>query len=548
MFDRYFPKTKIKINTINYGNYSNYVTKEVKNKIKKRNKLRKLYSKFPLTYGKEFRKLRNEIVRDIRNAKKVYYRQKIKDSGSDTGKVWKTINSVLKRKVNENVINEIEFNNVNIDETDLISEAFNKYFSTVGIKLANEIVQPNITFNNYLNDIYENSFKFSRITENEILEIIRELKEGSPGIDEIPISVIKKCKYELYIPLLHMCNLSLSTGVVPDQLKLSCIVPIFKGGDKRKIINYRPISLLPSISKILEKCVFNQVCLFLEKNNILNKNQYGFRKGMSTELATADCVNYISEEIDKGNHVVAAFIDLTKAFDTVVHEILFKKLFYYGMRGTELEWFKSYFSDRQESVKVSNTESSFLPINISIPQGSTLGPLLFILYINDIINVSNKLKMYLYADDSVILMSGKDINNIICLMNEELENINKWFRVNRLTINSKKSNYIIFNKNKRIMNNQPLIINGREIERVKECRFLGVLLNESFNWKSHINYLVSKLSKMNGNFYLVRHLFNEDTLKLIYNAMIHSSITYANIVWGSTFKTHLNPLRICQKK
>ena len=345
-----------------------------------------------------------------------------------------------------------------------------------------------------------------------------------------------------------MCNLSLSTGVVPDQLKLSCIVPIFKGGDKRKIINYRPISLLPSISKILEKCVFNQVYLFLEENNILNKNQYGFRKGMSTELATADCVNYISEEIDKGNHVVAAFIDLTKAFDTVVHEILLKKLFYYGMRGTELEWFKSYFSDRQQSVKVSNTKSSFLPINISIPQGSTLGPLLFILYINDIINVSNKLKMYLYADDSVILMSGKDINNIICLMNEELENINKWFRVNRLTINSKKSNYIIFNKNKRIMNNQPLIINGREIERVKECRFLGVLLNESFNWKSHINYLVSKLSKMNGIFYLVRHLFNEDTLKLIYNAMIHSSITYANIVWGSTFKTHLDPLRICQKK
>ena len=230
MFDRYFPKIKIKVNSNDFHTDSNYITRDIKDKIKRRNKLRKLYSKFPLTYGKSFRKLRNEIVRDIRNAKKAYYRQKIKESNSDSSKIWKTINSVLKRKDRNNVIDEIEVDNVNIKEVNLISEAFNEYFSTIGIKLSYDITQPNLTFDNYLNSRNETNFEFSRITKIKILKTIGELKDSSPGIDEIPASAVllstakmnyvtqyytcATCRYQLV-----WCLINLNSHVLYQSLK-----------------------------------------------------------------------------------------------------------------------------------------------------------------------------------------------------------------------------------------------------------------------------------------------------------------------------------------
>ena len=485
---------------------------------------------------------------EIKYAKKNYYSKKLNECSCDVGGTWKVLNSILKRK-NKDKIEDMVINEEIVNDEKIIAEEFNKYFSEVGEKLARELPASCDHFSQYLGDRSENVFKFRHVHESYVKKIILDFKDCSPGYDDLSMKVIKYCVDEIVFPLSVICNLSMHTGVFPDKLKQAQIIPIFKSNNRKSINNYRPISILPSISKILEKIVTKQLYEFVENQNIISSSQYGFRSGRSTEIAVSDFTESILTAFDDNQYTIATFIDLSKAFDTVAHDILLAKLDHWGVRGSELHWIASYLRERKISVKIKNTQSSTNILSLSVPQGSSLGPLLFIIYFNDIVNASNLLNFTIYADDCVTYVSNENLKTGEEIMNTELKSIYKWLLANKLTINIQKTNFMILARKKIPLDDSISIrINNLSIDRVKSIKFLGVTINEKLNWANHIRNISKKLSKLNGVFYLVRHLLTLETLKYLYITLINPHLTYCNIIWGSTYKSQLRPLVISQKR
>ena len=266
--------------------------------------------------------------------------------------------------------------------------------------------------------------------------------------------VIQQIAPLIKYPLALIFNKSLSQGVVPKNLKCSLISPVYKSEDKSLVSNYRPVSVLPCFSKILEKLMFKRLMSFFDKHKILYQDQFGFRKKHSTEMAIISLTQKITEAIENKKFTIGIFLDLSKAFDTVDHSILLDKLEYYGIRGITLKWFKSYLSDRKQIVKFYEYRSSMKTISCGVPQGSVLGPLLFLLYVNDIHRSSTLLSFILFADDTNIFNSHSDINTLITTTNEELKKVAEWLRANKLSLNIKK-NSIHYFQGKKQKNNTP---------------------------------------------------------------------------------------------
>ncbi len=285
----------------------------------------------------------------------------------------------------------------------------------------------------------------------------------------------------------------INTGIFPDMLKIAKIIPIYKKDDETQLTNYRPISLLPTISKIFEKVIFKQLYKFFKNNNLFYNSQYGFREGHSTEFAAIELVDKITVEMDNMNSPINIFLDLSKAFDMLNHEILISKLEYYGLHGLSIELVKSYLSNRKQYVEIEESDSDMLSLTIGVPQGSILGPLLFIIYINDIAHASKLFDFIIYADDTTLSTTIEMVfRNTIDqttsdVLNKELSMINDWLKVNKLSLNVKKSKYMIFHTQKKNVQSLTLKIDNVVIERVAEFNFLGLTLDEHLTWKCHIN-------------------------------------------------------------
>ena len=289
-----------------------------------------------------------------------------------------------------------------------------------------------------IDNIFVNQF-FEWVTPNELAEISNAFRSGkSAGHDGIPISIIKQSIQIIAEPLAHIINLSITRGIVPDQMKIACVVPLFKAGDRSLCTNYRPVSILPSFSKFLEKVVYSRLYNYLCKLEILCDNQFGFRKNHSTLLALIDLYEKISLALDRNEHAVGVFLDLSKAFDTVDHNILLDKLEHYGIWGVALDWVRSYLSNRLQFVQFNGHSSSPQTICCGVPQGSILGPLFFLLYINDLSNVSTVVELILFADDTNLFMSHKDPVYLATSLNSELNKLSAWFKANKHAKKKKK--------------------------------------------------------------------------------------------------------------
>jgi hypothetical protein len=286
-------------------------------------------------------------------------------------------------------------------------------------------IQPASThFLNYLKNNYLESFVLYPTDANEIIRIASCLdNKQSSGFDGIPVNIMKSTAHFIAEPISAIINSSMDTGIFPDALKIAKVCPVFKDGDKSIFQNYRPISVLPSFSKVFEKVIFNRLLHYLDLRNILCNSQYGFRKNHSTFMSLIDMYDRISLAVDKIEFSIGIFIDLSKAFDTLDHCILLRKLEHYGIRGVALDWFKSYLSNRTQCVALNGVTSSFKTITYGVPQGFILGPLLFILYINDIVNCSDLLLFILFADDTNLFFSCSDIKQLFTTGNIELAKV-----------------------------------------------------------------------------------------------------------------------------
>jgi hypothetical protein len=495
-----------------------------------------------------YKSYRNKLTAILRKSEKNYYFQKLDNVKGNLAKTWKILNTITSRSRNNYSIDEIVYNNSIISDPKQIANKFNNFFINIGPDLAKKITPVSENFGKFLPPKNTNSI-FLKPTDNlEIKEIILGLKNSySKGHDNISVNTIKNCYDQLAEPLCMIFNRSLQDGIVPDDLKTAKIIPVYKSDDKKIISNYRPISVLPAFSKILEKLVYNRLLQFIDKHNILSPNQYGFRKNISTSMALLNLVDKISASIEQNQHTIGIFLDLAKAFDTVNHSILLSKLYHYGIRGIAHDWFKNYLNNRHQFVYLNSTKSSKLPITCGVPQGSILGPLLFLLYINDLSTISKGLSFIMFADDTNLFISGTNLSDLAAIANTELASVSTWFSANLLSLNIKKTNYILFGNKK-----QPDIsisISNEKISRVYQTTFLGVIIRDNLKWDAHISSVANKISKTIGVINKIKYALATMHLRLLYSCLVEPYLNYCCIVWASPTKnTYLGMLFRLQKR
>lgn len=347
----------------------------------------------------------------------------------------------------------------------------------------------------------------------------------------------------------QICNNMLESGVYPDALKVAKVVLINKGGDEQDLNNYRPISILPLFSKVFEKIINVRLSKYLKKNGIISEAQYGFQKGKSTEMALIHIRDKMVQNFERNLYTVGIFLDLSKAFDSIHHEILLNKCFLYGIRGIAFNLIESYLSGRYQYVKMHGAESRKGLIIYGVPQGSILGPLLFLLYINDIVNIPNTPNIVLYADDTSIFFSNDNLPDLSRIANSYLKDLFMWLVSNRLRMNIQKTKFIIFRPvNKPVDSSFSLHLNGVPLERTNEIKFLGVWFHESLHWNTHVNKLARQLSRQVGAISRIRNILPKWLIKTIYYAVVYSRLYYCLLVWGNTTAENLRKLRVLQRR
>ena len=386
--------------------------------------------------------------------------------------------------------------------------------------------------------------------------------------------IVKNVAHIVSRPLADIFNLSLSTGSVPEQLKIAKVILIYKKENAEIFSNYRPVSVLPCFSKIFERLGFNRCMAYIDKNNLLNEKQFGFRPNHSTYMAIIELMDKIANAVERNETTVGIFLALSKAFDTINYDILLYKLEHYGFRGVALDWFKSYLSNRKQFVRYQMHDSNHKIINCGVPQISILGPLLFMLYINDIVNTTSLLELILFADDTTLLFSHQDIASQNDIINNKLklQEICNWFQANKLSVNASKINYMVLSTHHSTRNfidiNQDINIltdsessgsrdiekvklnvklNGVSLNRVSSTKFLGVIIDKNLTWKNHNDVISKTISRNIGMLTKLKHFVPENILYSLYCTLILPYINYGVLIWSNTCKTYLDKIFKLQK-
>ena len=460
LFNKYFPYVKQSRKSFKD---KPYITREIKTSIKIRNTLYKKHLNNPTDLNTEiWRRYRNKTTQTIKRAQEHYYNNILKGHQNNSKNLWKTFGRILnKNKHKHNSISSLNIDGNSVTDPQLITESFNNFFSQIGENLASKFSRDNNTdYKKYLGSPADQSILLHKINQKEIDNAIKNLKNSSSsGPDEITSKFVKLSAPILIPALDKIFNLALKSGIYPNKLKIAKVVPVYKKGVSTLVSNYRPISILNTINKIFEKILHIRLTKFIEDSNLLYKYQFGFRKNHSTELALIEIVDQIRLSLDNNNMTCGIFIDLSKAFDTVNHDILIGKLEHYGIRGKALDLIRSYLNDREQYAIIDKCKSSTKPIRCGVPQGSVLGPLFFILFINDLPNCCPLGNVRIFADDTNVFFHGASIEELIKTAKDILSNLNYWFAANKLTLNADKSSFTIFkSQRKKLTTFQILLI------------------------------------------------------------------------------------------
>ncbi|CAL4070278.1 unnamed protein product [Meganyctiphanes norvegica] len=495
---------------------------------------------------KIFTDFRNLLTTEIRKAKAEYFSNKFKENENNIKETWRTINSVIKtnNKINNNI--NLKENNTPV-ENNKVPNKLVDHFTGIAEKLTSNLPTSQNIATFYLKDRINNSFFAEPIVSIDILKTVNKLKNNGKGPNIVSTLVLKHNKDKLSDILTHIFNKCFADGCFPYELKTGCITPVYKGGSKSDVNNYRPICSLSPFSKIFERIIYDKMISFIEINTIFSKTQFGFRSGLSTEGAIIDFLDKIHTGLNKRHHTVAIFMDLSKAFDVIDHTILAKKLEHYGFRGKMLDLLKDFVCNRNYFVSTNGLKSATKTLNIGVPQGSTLGPLLFLLYINDMCNCSTLLEFTQFADDTTLTASGPHLNELTQSVESELNKVLDWLIANKLIINLTKTHSMLFS-NKRCERKISIRVNNTVLEQKSECKFLGIIVDDQLNWKAHINYISSKISKTIAILRLLKYTFPKHILRTLYMSLIYPYFVYCNVIWGAADKTIVEPLIILQKK
>ncbi len=493
---------------------SPWLTQGILNSIKNKNNLY-LKSKIDVSLKSAYTKYKNLLTKIIREAKLTYNKKLLYAFKNNSAKLWSHLSSIIKPKSVANI--------------PLNPNALNDFFTSV--------FQQAPAYNNKLkltipdNAFIRESLFMNPITFTELNNIVHSLSNSQTvGSDGFNPKIIKDNFALIANHLIYIFNMSLEKGVFPNMLKNAVVTPVFKGGSHNDANNYRPISILTIFSKMLEKLFYNRLSSFVNKHNILNSNQFGFRMGQSTSLALAHVISSLTNKCNLNNKIAFVLLDLKKAFDLINHELLLNKLSFYGIRGIALQWLRSYLTNRTQKTKINDTFSNVKPVSAGVPQGSILGPLLFIIFINDIFQFNtNSIEIYLYADDTAIIFHANTEEELQSIINKFFLKYLNWCNENCILINPSKSMYLTFNTNtawKLI-----ITINGTDLINQHCAKYLGVIIDDKLSWSAHVDFITKRCCQRIGMFKKVLPNFTNDVALLYYNAFIKSCFSYCLMLW-----------------
>ena len=532
-----------------------WITEEFQNNMAYRDKLsRQIRVENNTNLKPLYNKFRKRLEKRLFTAKQNFFKKKIDDSKTNSRHIWNVINEITcRKKTKTQQPKKIRLSNGSLTQNPSeIANTLNNFFVNIGPELAEKLESSNNPYESYMPRRIQNSFFLS---PTDFFEIMNVLKRFSPrkstGPDNIPTKILKLGARSLSPILSCLINECFSSGFFPKCLKLARVTPIFKGGDPSSPSEWRPISIVPVLSKLIEKLVCTRLNKYLIKNKILTNYQFGFRSGHSTAHAILNINEQILANIDCHQHTLSIFLDLSKAFNCVNHDILLGKLQKYGITGIALDFFRSYLTDQYQFTRINGCDSLWQKITCGVPQGSVLGPLLFIIYMNDLSNVS-RFSVSLFADDTCLVLSHKDLKYLEVFCNRELEIIEDWFKANKLTANLKKaSKYMLTSGKTRKNSNLPgicLKMGTTTLERVETMKYLGVTLDEKFSWTAHVMQLKLKLASSVGILAKLKYYLNTKILIQVYHALIGSRLHYSISCWGAAAQTVLAPIKVLQNR
>ena len=517
--------------------------------------LRKARQKRTDAAWESFKTYNKEYSKKCREAKTTYYKNEFDKNKYNGRMLWQLANEVTGRPTKKG--DKAQVGPIAGCKTDLESATtINKFFATVATDLRSNIKESKKSFLEYLPERPTDSeppkqLNFHTVGRMKVEEIIENMQpKTSYSHDTMSNKMLKHLKEEISIPLTHLVNVSIIHSYVPPAWKTAKMCPIFKSGDSSQPTNYRPISLLPTMSKVMERVISNQLYGYLDNNRLFYKLQFGFRKQRSCEQLLFKILDYIGNERHENKHVLNIYIDLRKAFDTCNYQVMFKKLEHYGLSVQAVNWFKSYLSDRRMYTRVEGTDSGMEDILCGVPQGSILGPLLFLIYINDLPHAT-KLFTALYADDTTFAHSHKNMDKLFSEANQLLAEVEDWFNANFLSLHPGKTRFILFSNKK---SEHKLYLQNKVIERIQEggnessFKLVGVFLDENLSFKYHIKHVHKKIIGLSAMLRRSKNFIPQTMRKTLFHALVQSHLQYCLPIWGGAKRGLLKPLVIAQKR
>ena len=570
LYDAHFEEKTIRFN-INIHKIEPWMSNGLLTSRRKKIELYSIWSKDRSAESKQiFNNYKNLYNKLIRAMKKLHYSMQLISHQGNLKKTWDIIKEACNKSGRANSSpKSLNINGNIISQTEEIVEHFNRHFTSVTTNIQQTIPPTDRPPDSYLDEAGAN-FSFNLTSSEEIIQIFSQLEsKSSTDFTGLSTKLVKKILPIISRPLAHIFNLSLRHGLVPSQFKIAKVSAVFKkGGNPENLNDYRSINLLLVFSKILEKLVSIQLKDYLNEHNIIHPNQFGFQEGNSTIHPMIHMLNKISTAMNNNEYTVGIFCDLTKAFDMVPVDIMCKKLEKIGIQGSNLNWFRNYLTDRQQFVCIDSTKSTLREIKLGLPQGSILGPIMFLIFINDLPK-STLLYTLLFCDDTTLLASGPNLADLVSFVNSELQKVSTWFRTNKMSLHPLKTKFTIFHPSPHLIpwNEINIYINENNIDcpspneqlikkleyvnhesDIPAIKFLGVYFDPALTFKYHVKQLNAKLSKSLFVLRRCQKILNPEAMRSLYYSTFHCHLIYGIIAYSSTYDSLINDVFKQQKK